>query len=219
MPFVLIGGIAVLVRLGRFHRATADVDTLATDGLRDATLALLGPARAEASARNSVVIDGVTVDFVPLDERPLTSGAALERAWSQGRSFAFTTATEATVTVIDSDDAVVASSVLQTASAGSLIYLKMISIMRRRPDRAHKKITDMHDLIRLVGAHPLAQLRDELVGAPEQKWLTEALTKNFRSDARYTILRTALGNPDAAALVPDDLERVAELADLLKRAS
>lgn len=129
--WVLVGGLAVNVRLARSHRVTNDVDTVSGDQ----------PKLVEilASPDDAVRLSAAKVELgepsVEVDVMESTEGAALppepgERAFALARRWAMRTASAVSLGVVDANGAITAEADLAVASVPALIALKTVSIPR-----------------------------------------------------------------------------------------
>jgi len=136
--WVLIGGLAVNVRVGKVHRATNDIDTMSRD--QPAMVEILAERGAERLAAGKVqfVTGGVVVEVDVMnstDDRPggLPAGDEEQRAFDAARRWTMRTATLTAVRVIDLAGTVVADCEIEVASPAALVALKTVAIPRRVP--------------------------------------------------------------------------------------
>jgi hypothetical protein len=166
---VVIGGLAVLCRLGTAYRTTGDLDTASRRAsgdppqldvlLRSPGVSQAGPAGAwipTPSGRVQVDIIEVTdaeLSLLPDDETDRL--AVLSHAW------AIDTATPLRIRAAAPPPATSSEVLARVAEPGPLIAMKLQSIMNRSTD---KERTDLLDIVRLTldpdsGRSALAQLR------------------------------------------------------------
>jgi hypothetical protein len=161
-PVTVIGGLAVMCRLARSHRATTDLDTATRrSGTERPTLEVLlrhgtaaGPAgvdlRTAAGAVHVDVLEVSDADLATLSDDPNDRLHVLAHAWAAA------TATPVTVRVAGSPEPLTA----RVAEPGPLVATKLQAVMNRPTAKA---ATDLLDIVRLVldpGSRPavLAQL-------------------------------------------------------------
>jgi hypothetical protein len=203
--FALVGGLAAMVRIGSAHRATADVDSVFDNPDDPPTTVLLirsGIAERTAAVQR-VVIDGTTVDVIDTEPLP-TDVAALpesphDRLFVCAHRFAYETATPVRV-VADGGEATIA-----VATPAALVAMKAHALaFGSRQRRATKRVSDLHDLYRLVERHP--RCGAELAGAPWQ--LGAQVLAALRADldiGQDAALLRASPVPELASVTADDL--------------
>lgn len=221
-PWVLVGGIAVFIRLGSISRPTADADMVARS--QAALLAELTPDEAmtviSAGHVDVEVGDGtIQIDVMDLNDDPLP-GDLERRAFALARRLALDTARTESIVVSDPSGPVIARADIPVATTGSLVALKTVSMIRRPHGNHPAKVgSDIHDLVRLVGATGAAALALDLAaGDPElATWLAEHVTRAFGHDLRYTLqrLRANDRSPGAQALADADVAATVILGDAL----
>jgi len=170
----LIGGLAVMCRVGVPHRATVDLDAV-TRGLaeQDATLsglAVTAPGGGQYRFDNDLELD--VIDVAPQDAGSLAEELALAgpltdlelnivaHAWAHDR------ATTLDLLVINEDGGAPLASALDrmVASAGGLVAMKATTVPLRASARPEKRASDLYDLGRLIVR--TATLPDELSSLP-----------------------------------------------------
>lgn len=112
---------------------------------------------------------------------------------------------------------------IPVATVGALIALKTVSMVRRPHGKSpHKVGSDIHDLVRLVGAFGArgiaADLATDLATDAELgAWVAHQIARAFGTDLRYTLLRLRSNDrsPGAQALIDAQLEATVVLADAL----
>ncbi len=163
--FVLIGGLAVMVRVGMAHRPTADVDGVFdnnTDVPTTELMVLAGDAD-QADAVQRVTVNGVNVDVIDTfdlpDEPSLLPDEPKDRLFVCAHRFAFDTARRTRILAGSAEaDA-------RVASVPGLIATKAHALRYATKERrATKRASDLYDLYRLLALHPDADL--ELAAAP-----------------------------------------------------
>jgi hypothetical protein len=144
-PFVLVGGLAVMVRLATVHRATSDIDAV-TGSERFLQIAVDGlPAAALDAGRLTVA--GVRVDTIEVDTSVPWAAIAevadpLERLFLAGHLWALHDATPVAITTT------AAVAVVRVATPRSLLVAKLHAYLSPRRDRA-KRGSDALDVLRL----------------------------------------------------------------------
>jgi len=150
---VVIGGLAVICRLQRAHRATGDVDT-ATDGHNSLSLV----ARIPGAILNGkdMTIEGVIVqviDTYELDDDVADIEPERDRLFVVGHRYAYETAEAVRVLAGDSVD-----EILEIATPAGLLATKVHALEDRH--EARKRASDTTDIIGLLDTH-----HDEIVDA------------------------------------------------------
>lgn len=222
-PWVLVGGIAVFIRLGFVTRPTADADTVARS---QAALIDRLTAREEITIvsggelRIPIGSGQVEVDVMDLADDPLP-GDDERRAFALARRHALLTAAPERVLVADRD-AVVVDATIPVATMGALVALKTVSMVRRpHGNTPHKVGSDIHDLVRLVADAGASAVAAELLRDTElAAWVAGQVDRAFGRDLRYTLLRLRTNDRSAAAQALSDaaVEATVVLADELGEA-
>ena len=173
--FRLIGGLAVLCRVGVPHRATVDLDALARGldtfdaGLRSVALSAPGGGQYLMEGRLELdVIDvgeadaQLLVDQLVAEGEPLTDLElnAIAHTWAHDVATGLDL-----VVVSELDGAVLASAPDRlVASPGGLVAMKATTIPLRASSKPEKRASDLYDLGRLLGS--TGGWAEELAGAP-----------------------------------------------------
>lgn len=211
-PVVLIGGLAVVCRLGRPHRATADLDTVdrrrddepsQLELLLDAGATPRGPAGALLDTLAGVVeVDVLEVTDAALQELP---DDATGRLHVMAHNWA-----AATASPISLQTPGFAPVTVRVAEPGPLIAMKLQSLMDRG---AAKEASDLLDIVRLT--------LDPITGADARQQLSNA-NPQLRADcllhvrlwlvahARRSLSRVR-SIPEGHAMALDDIALTAEL--------
>lgn len=218
-PWVLIGGVAVFLRLGSVTRPTADADTVARSQAELIDRLVAGePTIVVTGGELEVPVGGGTIeiDVMDLADDPLP-GDPERRAFALARRYALDTA--ATEQVIVSDrGSVVVDARIPVASTAALVALKTVSMVRRPHGNSPQKIgSDIHDLVRLVAGGARTIATELVADAALATWVAEQLQRAFGTDLRYTLLRLRTNDRSAAAqaLTDADVEATSILADEL----
>jgi hypothetical protein len=218
-PWVLIGGVAVFMRLGSVTRPTADADTVArSQALLLERVAAEAPSVVVANGDVTMQIDGVDVeiDVMDLADEPLPLDAE-RRAFALARRFALESVSTERVVVQDGAGERVADAALPIATIPGLVALKAVSlVMRPHGNHPEKVGSDIHDLVRLVAAEGAASIGRRIAAeAPELgSWIADRIEVLFGKDLRYTLLRLRRNDRSAAAQALSD-DAVGVLADVL----
>lgn len=224
-PWVLVGGLAVNIRLRRVHRATNDIDTVTHNQVQ--LVRILVDARGDPLGAGKVKMPSdVEVDVMDSTERaPLPSGPE-ERTFSLVRRWTMRTATVVDLGAVAPAPAgfVTARARLHVATRGALIAMKVVSIPRRSSGHYPAKIgSDMQDLFRLVEGENLEELAQEVRTLGDQdalKWLASTLIQRFSAgtpDLRYAVarLRQYVHNIDAERIGEAELGLLGLLGEAL----
>jgi hypothetical protein len=157
----LIGGLAVMVRVGTPHRATVDLDTVARNleshHAALARLALTATGGGQYTFDGNLdldVIDVAPVPAVELAEQLSVSGEPLSDLELNlvAHTWAHDTATPLDVTAVDDltgEVLAVAKDRLVATTAG-IIAMKASTVPLRASSRAEKRASDLYDLGRLL---------------------------------------------------------------------
>lgn len=152
--YVVVGGVAVSVRLGQAHRATADVDTVVDEtsppDAIEALLALPDTIR-DPSAEHRVLVAGTKVEILgvgPLDEPDLEGIPTKDALFVASHVWALDTATPITVVAgVDLDVRATAP----FATPAALIAMKLHAIEdRSNSSGQHKRAGDAWDIYRIL---------------------------------------------------------------------
>lgn len=218
--WVLVGGIAVFVRLDSVTRPTADADTVARSQTELVDRLVADEiARVISSGELQVPIgDGtIKVDVMDLADDPLP-GDTERRVFALARRYALRTATAEGIVVSDRGTVVV-DATIPVATTSALTALKTVSMVRRpHGNSPHKVGSDIHDLVRLVARHGARPIAAGLAADGElATWIGGQIARAFGTDLRYTLLRLHTNDRSAGAhaLTDDQVEATVILADEL----
>jgi hypothetical protein len=167
--FRLIGGLAVLCRVGVPHRATVDLDALARGlaGFETDLRRLAVSAAGGGQYRMAGDLELDVIDVSPGDADQLAALLAAEGGLTDlelnvvGHTWAHDTAGPVDLTVVsDADASVLAAATGRlVASPGGLVAMKATTAPLRASSRPEKRASDLYDLGRLVAETPgVAQL-------------------------------------------------------------
>lgn len=221
--WVLVGGLAVNVRLRRVHRATNDVDTVSSDQPRLVEILVGENADRLSPGKLQFHDPDVEVDVMESTEGsqlPMEEG---DRAFALARRWTMGTATEMSLQAVDSNHRVIAETELLVAARPALIALKAVSIPRRVHGSYPEKIgSDIQDLYRLVASATFDELVAAFRSADSEvvEWVSSMLARTFASgtaNLRYSLarLRRFTDNPDGRMVEEDDLALLGELGRAL----
>ncbi|NLD75856.1 MAG: nucleotidyl transferase AbiEii/AbiGii toxin family protein [Acidimicrobiales bacterium] len=183
----LIGGLAVMVRVGTPHRATVDLDALARDpGVHEqlARLALTADGGGQYTFRGDMDLDvidvaGVRVDQLLLDIAAADPGAELTDLELNvvAHTWAHDTATELDLAAADdeSGDILARADRRLVASTAGLVAMKATTVALRASSKPEKRASDLYDLGRLLIDGGLS--RGELLTLPNP--LSEAVRERL----------------------------------------
>lgn len=190
-PVIVVGGLAVLCRLCRPHRATTDLDTVNRRRAGDPSqLELLVASGGRPSGPSGVQVDTplgpVQVDVLEVSDAEMDQLPVDPTDRLHVLSHAWTAETATTVTVRSDGGQQVR---VLVARPGALIAMKLQSIMNRG---AAKEATDLLDIVRLT--------LDPECGATARLELAEAhpQLRQMLSSIRSGVVAPGAGGADAA---------------------
>jgi len=223
-PWVVVGGIAVNVRITQVHRLTNDLDTITSSPAQLVEILLEAPdADRLDHAKLRFIGEMPTVDIDVMDDtagQPLPAEPS-DRAFALARRQAIEAREPLEIVVVEAGKGT-AEATAPVASVPSLIALKSVSMPRRSASNHPEKVgSDIHDLVRLVEGRDLDELAQALAGLNEQlvRWVGTTLLPWFSTDAdqRYTLarLRRLSGGTDVRSIDEGALDVVALLGRLV----
>jgi hypothetical protein len=212
--FALIGGLAVMTRLGSIHRVTDDIDGVTEqlgDDPSDVAIVLGGSGRSGVRR----LIDGVKIDHIDVGDTPAAQipSAALpddewDRAFVLAHRWGLDSATPVTIRAMRKRVAVATVTCL-AASPASLVIMKLQSAPRRPVARVHKAANDYLDLQRLLSNAELVPgvAQDLVMRAPHDLggWAIERIRLEFIEHADDTARAIRRSGP-ANQLSADEIE-------------
>jgi hypothetical protein len=224
-PWVVVGGLAVMVRLAAAHRVTADVDTVADDdaGLVGPALAILAREQhGTLTGSRFVLEDGTSVDVITTGSwtTPELPDDELDRAFILSHWWAVATGEAVGLRVVSGADTVAAASA-QVATPAALIACKLQSCRQRRRAPA-KAASDIYDIYRLLVEHDgNGAVATALAHGPADlgPWCADALTETLIDDAARSARRLSVSarGPSMGQVSALDLQVVGTLcADRLR---
>jgi hypothetical protein len=208
--WVLIGGIAVFLRLGSITRPTADADTVARSQ-SELIQRLIDDEISSVVAGGSLQVPGndgdIDIDVMDLADEPLPADPERE-AFARSRRAALASAHAERIIVSDQTSTVVADALVPIATVGALTALKVVSMVRRPHSNHPQKVgSDIHDLVRLVASGGAQSVANELVALDPKlaTWVAAQVERSFGADLRYTLVRLRNNDrsPGALALADD----------------
>jgi hypothetical protein len=211
--WALIGGLAVMARLGEGHRPTGDIDMLSRQSDPPAKATLLRIA-AEETSTGVRLEDGTKVDVIEV--APVLVLEDLPESNEQQRMFALAhwwmadTAELVALTLVDREDGgrVRARLELRLARPAALVAAKLQSIPTRRGGTMAKRESDAYDVFRLLQADRVTrQIPHALAGAPGDlgQWCVTNLEELFIHSATLTARWISSVSPDETT-EPGDVE-------------
>ena len=190
--WVLIGGVAVVLRVGGTHRATVDIDTLTRESNRLVEL-LVSVGGEQRAAHKLVVPIATQLDVMAVGSVPDPSTVEpSEHAFALAREFAFVTATTEVVEALNERGVPSASASMRVATTAGLIALKTVSLPRRADsNNPAKAMSDTIDLLALFETAHIVNIAADLVDAPTplRRWIATTTRRVFVDDRRYTEAR------------------------------
>lgn len=170
--YAIIGGVAVNARLGRGHRATADLDTVVDDDIVPTALEVLTNLDGtviDPAADHRFYIEGTKLEIIgthSVTDDDLAGLDDLQTLFIAGHRWALDTATPLRLMA---DDGSSTATVL-VARAGALIATKLHAIQDRRARAGiDKRSGDAWDIYRLLtDLDPDGAVAAELSNAPRQ---------------------------------------------------
>jgi hypothetical protein len=157
----LIGGLAVMCRVGTPHRTTVDVDAVARDlpsvHAALARLALLSPGGGQYRFAGDVDLDVIDIAAMTTDELLAELGAGVHPLTDLelnvvAHCWAHDSATEVDITAVDDEtgDVLARADHRFVASAEGIVAMKVTTIPLRASSRPEKKASDLYDLGRVL---------------------------------------------------------------------
>jgi len=215
--FAIVGGVAVAARLGRAHRATADVDAVVDEDTPPAAIDVirdLPGAEPDETHRHRVYLDGTKVDVIEtatVTEPDLDDLDAQQILFVAGHRWALETATPMMLTAEENVHASV-----PIARPSALLAMKLHA-MKGRGAVSDKRGSDAWDIYRLITDLDIGATAAEMRSAltPLRLAITAAVDEIFVQHAGRTRGWLRTGGAEMASVQVDDL--VAAGTDLLAR--
>jgi hypothetical protein len=219
----LIGGLAVMCRVGSPHRTTVDLDAVARDltGLHDSIARMAVTASGGGQYRFEGSLDLDVIDVAPVSSEELVlqlvgTGERLSDLELNvvALTWAHDTATPLDVVAVDelTGDRLAEAPGRQVATTSGLVAMKTTAIPLRASTRPEKRASDLYDLSRLLLAP--GPERATLGGVPEvlAAVLRDRLTTWFVDDAgRDRTFREVRRFDEPAVDLDDVADAVADL--------
>jgi len=211
--FRLIGGLAVLCRVGVPHRATVDLDALARGldhydpALRSVALSAPGGGQYLMAGRLELdVIDVGESDAQSLVDQLLATGEEITdlELNAVGHTWAHDAATPLDLVVLSELDGTVLASASDrlVASPGGLVAMKATTVTLRASSKPEKRASDLYDLGRLLSSTDgwAAELDSapapllDAVRARVRQWFLDpaGVDRTFRDTRRFDEVRLDL---------------------------
>jgi hypothetical protein len=157
----LIGGLAVMCRVGTPHRTTVDVDAVARDLPRVhaalARLALLSPGGGQYRFAGDVDLDVIDIAAMTTDELLAELGAADHPLTDLelnvvAHCWAHDSCTAVDITAVDDETGAVLARAEHrfVASSEGIVAMKVTTVPLRASSRPEKKASDLYDLGRVL---------------------------------------------------------------------
>jgi hypothetical protein len=157
----LIGGLAVMCRVGTPHRTTVDIDAVARDLPRVhaalARLALLSPGGGQYRFAGDVDLDVIDIAAMTTDELLAQLGAGTHPLTDLelnvvAHCWAHDSCTTVDITAVDDETGAVLARAERrfVASSEGLVAMKVTTVPLRASSRPEKKASDLYDLGRVL---------------------------------------------------------------------
>lgn len=172
--FRLIGGLAVMCRVGVPHRTTVDLDVVTRDLSRHHDtvdrLAVTSTAGGQYSFDGGLELDVIDVAPVPAHDLLAELGGATTDLELNvvAHTWAHDTATSLDIVAVDDETHQQLSSARDrlVATPGGLVAMKVTTIPLRASSRPEKRASDLYDLGRLVTVAPVTAADVDAMPSP-----------------------------------------------------
>jgi hypothetical protein len=220
--YAIIGGVAVIARLGGSHRVTTDLDAVVDDDLAPTALEVLtrlDGARIDPTVRYRIHLAETTVELIgthSITDKDLAELDHRQALFVASHRWALDTATP--LTLLSDDPALQAT--VQVARPSALVAMKLGAIQDRRVGGViDKRGGDAWDLYRILTELDInGGVLTELSTAPAglRHAVADAAHKVLVADAGRTKGWLAAGEDRMAAVTVDELRYIGErlLAEL-----
>ena len=223
--WILVGGLAVNVRVGRAHRATNDIDTVSPD--QDGLVKILvsfDDADAISAAENPVPRPQGRGRRHGLNRRARTAARRAGSGVRAPRRFAMRSALTVTIGTVDDEGCITERVDVEVASRPALVILKTLSFPERINGNYRYKVgSDVQDLYRLVEREDIDVLAAAIAecGPELATFIAGELRHYFAagtSDLRYTHtrMRSFARNADSLAITEDALSILGVLGETIE---
>jgi len=167
-PYALIGGLAVIARLGHAHRATNDIDTVSDD--RDRVIELLVANGLTRTGESVLLAPDLKLDVIDVSEGDETYFPYLSHR------FGFDTRTEIEILVQPAGGSPAARATVPVARAAALVAIKLgISEGIGRQRDTMKAGSDAFDVARLLQQSGPDAIADELAGLATEHFVEQVI--------------------------------------------
>jgi hypothetical protein len=210
--WAVVGGVAVTARLGRAHRATADVDAVVAETERtpDALQLLLSRTDTEVdpAGTNRVLVAGTAVELLRVGtvrSGDLDGVPESDALFVAAHCWALETAQPLTVSCIADPTTEVTA---PFATPAALVAMKLHAALDRAPAATHKRASDVWDIYRiLVDLDVTGGVRHALAGSPPdlRRLVANAARRVLVDDARRTRSWLSQGDEVMRSVTADEL--------------
>lgn len=167
-PFAVIGGVAVATRLGRVHRATADLDAVTDHRYSPTVLELLQQnhdVEVDPADAHTIKVAGIEIQFqevAAVSDDEIRHLEQKDLLYIASHAHALVSATTVRIRAGSSTAAVEAD--VPVATAGALIAMKLHAYLDRRgtsgPDKRPGDLWDIYNLLQFSAADAARDLLD-----------------------------------------------------------
>lgn len=201
--YAVVGGLAIGARLGRAHRATADIDAV-TDSTPDAVevLVAVDGVRRDDRMSGRVWLGDLPIDTIPTEQLApgdLDGHTDDDVLFLGGHRSALETASPLTL-VGESAEATV-----PVALAGPLLAMKLHAILHRPQATQAKRAGDVWDVVRLVNDVGVATIASQLMEPVLRAAVARSVAAVMVDGAGRARRWLALGDPAMAAVTVDEV--------------
>jgi hypothetical protein len=217
-PVTVVGGLAVICRLGRAYRATGDLDTVNLRSSNEPSqLEILVNSGARRQDSAGVMISTpageVKVDILEVAEHELDPlpDDETDRLHVMAHAWGATSATSMRIQIVDAATGIPNVAVqVRVAQPGPLVAMKLQAIMNR--PRA-KEGTDLLDIVRLALDAQAGPLVRTQFGATDAQIAQDAAlhARRWFVDQKSETLRKIRAIPEGRDIDAETIELVAEL--------
>lgn len=204
--FCMVGGLAVMVRVGGEHRATTDLDAVFDNDTETPTTASLVRAgiAVDAAAIQRVTVGGVNLDVIDTfalpDDPDALPDSPKDRLFVTAHRWAYETATACRLSSNGTRFEA------RVASAAALVATKVHALRWATANRrTTKRSSDLYDLYRLADL-PSASVAAPLRRAPWDlaRQVADALSEDLTDLGQAAALLRSSPSPNIAGVDPDD---------------
>jgi hypothetical protein len=193
VELLLIGGLAVMCRVGTPHRTTVDLDAVARDLPRYhdalARLALTSASGGQYHFADHLDLD--VIDVAPMSSQDLVAQLSAHGPLSDlelnliAHTWAHDTATPIDIVAVDEQrgDRLAVAPARLVASPAGLVAMKATTVSLRASSKPEKRSSDLYDLGRLLVRGGVTAEAIDLMPAPLRDGVLERLQGWFTTDA------------------------------------